>query len=110
MAKRKKSSRVRKTSTTNWGQRGTSIPLAATILVPSGKCPFIIDEYSPENVIEWIISLTEEKASVITYDRNVYVYWLRHSFEMTSKEYRDAKDIVLDIVPPRVKSVKDLAV
>jgi len=107
LAKRK-NVRVRKVNTTNWGQRGVSIPLAATILVPSGQCPFVIDEYSRENVIDWIIDLTEEKHEVITYDRNVYTYWLRHSFSPFSQDYNDAKEIVEEIVPDRVKGVKDL--
>jgi len=107
MAKRK-NIKVRKVNTTNWGHRGISVPLSATVLVPSGQCPFIMDEYSRENVIDWIVNLTEEKHSVITYDRNVYVYWLRHSFSIMSEEYRDAKLIVEEIVPQKVKTVKDL--
>jgi hypothetical protein len=105
---KRRNSRIRKTNTANWGQRGVSTPLAATILVPAGKCPFIIEEYSRDNVVDWIISLTEEKASVITYDRDVYVYWLRQSFDINGKDYAKARQVVLDVVPQRVKTLEDL--
>lgn len=108
--KKRKNSRVRKVNTTNWGQRGVSIPMAATLMIPSGKCPFIIEEYSRQNVIDWIISLTEEKASVVKYQRSVYTYWLRDSFDVFSQEHRDAKAVVEEIVPDIVKDVQDLMI
>ena len=108
--KKRKNSRVRKVNTTKWGQRGVSIPMAATLMIPSGKCPFIIEEYSRQNVIDWIISLTEEKASVVKYQRSVYTYWLRDSFDVFSQEHRDAKAVVEEIVPDIVKDVQDLMI
>lgn len=108
--KKRRNARVRKVNTTNWGERGISIPMAATIMIPSGKCPFIMEEYSRQNVIDWVISLTEEKAPVIKYQRSVYTYWLRDSFGMFTQEHRDAKEIVEEIVPDIVKDVKDLMI
>ena len=105
---KKKTQRVRKTSTKNWGQVGTKVPMPATVIVPSGRCPFIIDEYSEEAVYEWVVALTKWKADVITYKQSVYTYWLRHSFEMTSKEFQKAVNIVKQIVPENTKNLHDL--
>lgn len=107
MAKRR-NARVRKTSTKNWGQRGESQAIPATVLIPSGKCPFIVESTDESDIKEWIVKVTERKASVVTYDRSVYRYWLRHSFDINSKEYLEARDVVDLWVPERVKTVEDL--
>ena len=106
--KRKKTSRVRKSSTKNWGVKGPSIAIPSTVLVPSGKCPFIIEEFDEQQILDWVVALTEWKNSATTYDRGVYTYWLRHSFDVNSQEYKDAKKIVAEVVPDRVKNISDL--
>lgn len=108
MVKKKRKVRVRKSSTKNWGQKGTSQAVPATVLVPSGKCPFIVETTDEEDIKEWIIEVTNQKASVITYDKSVYKYWLRHSFSVLSEEYRAAKQIIDDLLPERIKCIDDL--
>jgi len=107
MAK-KRSPRVRKTNTKNWGQRGESRAVPSTVLIPSGKCPFIVESVAERDLKEWIVHVTEQKASVVTYDKTVYTYWLRHSFDINSPEYKEAKQTVERILPERIKSIDDL--
>ncbi len=105
---KKRRGRVRKTSTKNWGQRGTSVAIAATVAIPSGRCPFIAEELSENSILEWVALLTNEKQSAITYKRSVYTYWIRHSFDVNSQEYRQAVKIIDEYVPDVVKTVSDL--
>jgi hypothetical protein len=107
MAKKRRA-RVRKSSTKNWGQKGVSQAVPATILIPSGKCPFVVESTDEEDIKQWIIEVTNEKAGVVTYDKSVYRYWLRHSFDIHSQDYKDAKNIVEEILPERIKSIDDL--
>lgn len=107
--KKKRKSRVRKGSTKNWGQKGPSVQMPATIAVPSGRCPFVMEDTEEETVKEWVMELTKWKASPITYKQSAYVYWIRHSFDCNTDEYRKVKRIVEKVVPERVKSVNDLS-
>lgn len=107
MAKRR-NARVRKSSTKNWGARGVSKAVPATVIIPSGACPYIVESTELSDIQDWVSNVTKEKASVVTYKRSVYTYWLRHSFDINSQEYRAAKKIVEDIVPETVKNVDDL--
>ena len=106
MAKRR--SRVRKTNTKNWGQKGKSVAMPATIAIPSGKCPFTAEDVSEDSILEWIALLTSHKAPAVTYRDTVYTYWIRHSFDVNSSEYRTAKEIILRYVPEYVKKMEDL--
>lgn len=108
--KKKRNPRVKKSNTDNWGERGESIQVAATILVPSGQCPYEMEEFSRESVVEWVKSVTKAKASAHTYNRQVYTYWLRHSFEIWTEEYKKSKEVVEEIVPDYVKTVQDLKI
>jgi hypothetical protein len=108
--KSKRVSRVKKGSTKNWGHRGPSSPMPVTVTVPSGRCPFVMEDASEETVTDWVVQLTNWKSPVITYAQSVYIYWIRHSFEMSSVEYRDAKHVIETVVPDRAKSIKDLIV
>ena len=108
MAKSKRNGRVRKSNTKNWGQVGVKVPMPATIIVPAGRCPFIMDEYSEDAVYEWVVTLTKEKADVVTYRQSVYTYWLRHSFDLFTEDFRKALKIVKRIVPENTKSLQDL--
>ena len=107
MAKKRRA-RIRKSSTKNWGQKGASQAVPATILIPSGPCPFTVESTDEEDIKQWVVEVTNEKASVVTYDKSVYKYWLRHSFDVHSQEYKDAKDLVEEILPERIKSIDDL--
>lgn len=110
MKKKKRSSRTRKVNTKNWGQRGESIPLPATISVPSGRCPFVMEEDSREAVLEWIARVTHDKASPLTYMQSVYKYWVRHSFDMhtESASHKKASLIIEEVVPEYTKATADL--
>ena len=110
MVKRRRNPRVKKTNTKNWGEKGETIHIAATILIPSGPCPYEIEEFSRESVIEWVKSITNAKPAAHTYKRRVYTYWLRYSFEMWSPEFKKAKAIIEEIVPDAVRTVQDLQV
>jgi len=105
---KKRRTKVRKSSTKNWGQKGTSIAIAATVSIPSGKCPFIAEDTSKSSILEWIACLTAEKQSAITYKQSVYKYWIRHSFDVNSQDYKDAVKIIEVAVPDKVKTVSDL--
>ena len=107
MAKRK-NPRVRKSSTKGWGVKGLSKPIPATILIPSGRCPYIVESTDEDDVKQWIMSITEDKPGAHTYEKSVYTYWLRHSFDVNSEDYQTAKEIVEFFVPERVKKVDDL--
>ena len=109
MAKKRKS-RVRKTNTKNWGSRGTSVPIAATLEVPSGRCPFVMEDTEEESVLQWIALLTDNKHQNLTYKRSVYEYWARHSFDINSqkKEYGEVIEILGQVVPERVRAMSDL--
>ena len=106
--KKKRNPRVKKSNTDNWGTRGVSVQVAATIIVPSGQCPYEMEEFSRESVVEWVKSVTKAKASAHTYKREVYTYWLRHSFELWTEEYKKSKVIVEEVVPDYVKTIQDL--
>ncbi len=107
MSKRR-NPRVRKSSTKNWGQRGESQAIPATVLIPSGRCPIIVESTAEEDIKEWILRVTESKASVVTYDKSVYQYWIRHSFNINSAEYREAREVIDMWLPERVKTIDDL--
>ena len=109
MAKKRRS-RVRKANTKNWGSRGTSVPIAATMLIPSGRCPFIMEDCEEDSVLQWVALLTENKHQNITYGRSVYEYWARHSFDVNSqrKEYLQVLETLSEFVPERVKKTSDL--
>ena len=109
MAKKRRS-RVRKVNTKNWGARGTSVPLAATVSVPSGKCPFIMEDSSRDSVLQWIALLTDAKHEKITYMKSVYRYWARHSFDINSnkKDYHATLDVIEEVVPEYTKKMSDL--
>ena len=108
--KNKRVSRVKKSTTKDWGYRGTSSPMACTVTTPAGRCPFVMEDASEETVTDWVIQLTKWKSSVITYTQSTYIYWIRHSFEMSTEEYQDAKRVIECVVPDRAKSVSDLIV
>ena len=109
MAKKRKS-RVRKTNTKNWGARGTSVPIAATLEIPSGRCPFVMEDTEEDSVLQWVALLTENKHQNLTYKRSVYEYWARHSFDINSqkKEYGEVIEILRQAVPERVRAISDL--
>ena len=111
MKKRKRSSRTRKVNTKNWGQRGTSIPLPATISIPSGRCPFIMEDDSREAVLEWIAMLTDTKAAPLTYAKSVYKYWVRHSFDMNKQResFLRVTKVIDEVVPDYTKTTADLS-
>lgn len=109
MVKRRRS-RVRKTDTKNWGERGETIHIAATIVIPSGPCPYQMEELSRENVIEWATAITNSKPAAHTYKQRVYTYWLRYSFDVWTPEFKKAKAIIEEIVPDAVRSVHDLRI
>ena len=108
MVKKKRRSRVRKADTKNWGQRGVSVKLAATISIPSGRCPVIAEDLDEESILEWIAELTDCKDAALTYKRSVYTYWIRHSFDVNSSDYRQAVEIINEHVPQKVRTVSDL--
>ena len=105
---KRKNPRVRKTNTKNWGQRGESKAIPSTVLIPSGRCPFIVESVAERDLKEWIVHVTNRKPGVVTYDKTVYTYWLRHSFDINSQEYREAKDVLERILPERIKNIDDL--
>jgi len=108
MKSKKRVRRTRKSSTKNWGMKGESVAMPSTVVIPAGKCPFIIEEFDEDLIIDWVVSLTEHKSTPVTYLRSVYVYWLRHSFDINSQEFKDARSIVEEVVPEQVKQLSDL--
>jgi hypothetical protein len=110
MKKKKRVSRVKKGSTANWGHKGVSVGIPATVSVPAGRCPFTMEDASEETVTDWAVQLTRWKSPVVTYKRSVYTYWLRHSFDFQTDEYRDAKTIIEYIIPDSVQTVDDLII
>ena len=107
---RKRRSRVRKVNTKNWGQRGVSVPMAVTVEIPSGRCPFVMEDASKDSVLHWIALLTDAKHDKITYKQSVYKYWVRHSFDMNSQRenFNKAVKVIENAVPERVRRVSDL--
>ena len=107
---KKRRSRVRKVNTKNWGQRGASVPMAVTVEIPSGKCPFIMEDATESSVLQWIALLTDAKHEKITYKQSVYTYWARHSFDVNSQRENFTKvvKIIEEAVPERVRRVSDL--
>lgn len=108
MVKRRRNPRVRKTNTKNWGEKGETIHVPATIIIPSGPCPYEIEEFSRKNVIEWAEAITRSKPAAHTYKRRVYTYWLRYSFEVWSPEFKEAIAVIEDVVPDVVRTVDDI--
>ena len=106
--KSKRVSRTRKGNTDNWGVKGPSVAVPCTIAIPSGRCPFVMEDAEEETVADWVVELTNWKSSVITYNQSAYVYWVRHSFDMDTDQYRNAVTVIKRIVPEYVKSVYDL--
>ena len=106
----KKRSRTKKVNTANWGQRGTTTHVAATIEVPAGKCPFLMEDSERESVLEWIAKLTEHKPTAYTYLKSVYTYWARHSFDVNSEkpDYLRVLSIIDEVIPERTSKVSDL--
>ena len=109
MAKKRKT-RTRKVNTKNWGQRGTKKQIAATIAIPSGKCPFVMEDSNRETVLEWLAKLTFHKPIAHTYKRSVYTYWVRQSFDMFRQrgDHINAVNIINEVVPEYTKKVSDL--
>lgn len=109
MAKKRRA-RVRKSSTANWGAKGLASPTPATVIIPSGRCPFVIDDVEDESIQEWVLNVTQDKHNVLTYEKSVFKYWIRHSFDINSEEYREAVKKIELLVPDKVKNVSDLKI
>lgn len=106
--KSKRVSRTKKGNTDNWGKKGPSEAVPCTVAVPAGRCPFVMEDTEEETVADWVVELTNWKSSAITYKQSVYTYWVRHSFDVGTDEYKDVVAIVKCIVPDCVKSADDL--
>lgn len=106
----KRRSRTKKVNTKNWGQRGETHHVAATIEIPSGKCPFLMEDSDRESVLEWIAKLTNDKPSAYTYLRSVYAYWARHSFDINGEktDYLRVLRVIDEVIPERTSKVSDL--
>ncbi len=109
MAKKKRRARVRKTNTAGWGQRGVSRPQPATVKIPSGRCPYIVESTDPRDLKEWVLNVIEHKHPVITYEKTVFTYWLRHSFDINSEDYSIAKSFIECFLPDSVREKQDVA-
>jgi len=111
MAKRKRSPRVKKANTANWGRPKGDVKITRvhiTLEIPSGKCPVALAGDDRESIYDWIIKLTQKKPENVVYRPSVYKYWVRDFFESYSQEYKDIGAVIDTIVPEKVSKVYDI--
>ena len=110
MAKKRKS-RIKKTNTSKWGRPAAEAKktfINATISIPSGKCPVVLENNDRESIRNWIIQITKKKPDAHTYQASVYKYWVRDFYESYSQEYKDIGHLIDSIVVVPVKQISDI--
>ena len=112
MAKKKRSARVKKANTSKWGRPADGdvkiTHINATIAIPSGKAPAVLEGDDRESIREWMIEVTKKKPSAHTYLASVYKYWVRDFYESYSDEYKDIGEIIDSIATSPVRAVADI--
>ena len=112
MAKRKRQARVKKSNTSKWG-RPTDADvkktyISATISIPSGACPAILEGMDRDSIRNWMIEITKTKPDAHTYQASVYKYWVRDFHESYSQEYKDIGNIIDTIAICPIRVVSDI--
>ena len=54
--------------------------LKQRVIVPSGKCPAVLEETTEEAVLKWINEIIEATSSAKLYLPSAYKYWARQIF------------------------------
>lgn len=54
--------------------------LKQRVIVPSGKCPAVLEETTEEAVLKWINQIIEATSSTQLYLPSAYKYWARQIF------------------------------
>lgn len=54
--------------------------LKQRVIVPSGKCPVVLEETTEEAVLKWINEIIENTSSTKLYLPSAYKYWARQIF------------------------------
>jgi len=63
-----------------------------------------------ESVLQWIALVTHNKHENLTYNKSVYEYWVRHSFDMNSskEDHKAVIRLIQEVVPEKTRRVSDL--
>ena len=54
--------------------------LKQRVIVPSGKCPVVLEKTTEEAVLKWINEIIENTSSTKLYLPSAYKYWARQIF------------------------------
>lgn len=60
------------------------------IITPSGRCPHQLTGTDEESVREWVAAINKTKKPNEKYAKEAFAYWVRHSYEISSPEYKQA--------------------
>ena len=67
-----------------------NVPANCILLVPSGRCPVHLEGTDVPSLRQWVEKIEKNKSRAVRYAGSVYQYWVRHSYEIGSKEYKEA--------------------
>jgi hypothetical protein len=69
------------------------------IWAPAGKCPVKLSSFDEEALTNWAIDLqTVAKERHVRYSNHALVYWLRDFANINSKEFKEIKARLLDVL------------
>jgi hypothetical protein len=112
MAKKKRTSRIRKANTSKWGRPAEGSVKTRSphrnLVIPSGKCPAELKGDDRESIREWVVKITELKPENVSYHADVYKYWVRDFYESYSEECKNIRKIIDTIVTDRVNKISDI--
>ena len=62
----------------------------AVLVIPSGRCPHILEGTDIESVEKWVNAVRKSKPPGMKYLKSVYQYWIRDSYDVNSGEFKEA--------------------
>jgi len=64
--------------------------LPGTIIIPSGRCPFLLEGTDPKSVASWVKKINDNVSSGVHYAPSALRYWIRHTYDVNSTKHGDA--------------------
>lgn len=114
MGKRKRQARVKKVDTAKWSRPTEGevkvVHINATISIPRGKCPAVLEGDDRESIRNWMIEITKTKPAAHVYLASVYRYWVRDFYESYSQEYKDIGTVIESLATVPIRQPSDIGV